>query len=57
MNSLERLRLEKLLQVAESDLRDCKNPEVLKQWPNLGTPESIEAAEARIRQLKAQLDS
>lgn len=51
----EKTRLEMLLQIAESDLRDCKNPEVLKHWPCLGTPEVIAETEARIKRLKEQL--
>lgn len=55
MDDRKRRSLEKLLEIAESDLRDCHNPKVLKRWPNLGTPESIAEVEHRVKILKEQL--
>lgn len=51
----EKERLERLLQVAKSDLKDSHDPKVLKRWPNLGAPGVIAATEARIKQLEEQL--
>lgn len=52
----EKERLERLLQVAKSDLKDSHDPEVLRLWPGLGSPEVIAETRARIARLEEQLN-
>lgn len=55
MDDRERHHLEKQLKVAESDLKDSYDPKVLKDWPNLGRQECIDAIRYRIKTLKERL--
>lgn len=53
----ERERLERLLRIAKSDLKDSYDPEVLRTWPGLGSPEVIAETRARIARLEEQLNA
>lgn len=41
------------LKLLKSDLKDCRNPEVLKKYPNLGSAELIAQLEQQIKDLEA----
>lgn len=40
----------------KSDLRDCRDPKVLKKWPNLGNPELIQELELKIAAIEEEMN-
>lgn len=53
----EKERLERLLQIAKSDLKDSYDPNVLRKWPGLGSPKVIAETRAIIARLEEQLNA
>lgn len=56
MNKLtEQERLQRSIDLLESDLRDSRDPKIVKKYPHLGSKSHVEQIEKRLAVMKALL--